>query len=273
MSDLRSAAADPAPAAADLFAGTAEYYARYRPAYPSALLDAILERATPARPRRLLDLGCGTGELLLPLSRYFDEAHGVDPSAEMVRCGREKAASYGATTVEWSVCRAEDFSAPSAHFNLVVIGAAFHWMDRHAVAARILDWLRPGGSVAVAGVNSVWNGTEEWQRRAVAVIKRWLGEERRAGSGTFRDRPERHEDVLRAAGLVSVTELTFPTTYTWSLDEFIGYLYSTSFASRAVLGDRQEHFEADLRNTLLSYDPSGRYTETLRFHCIVGGKP
>lgn len=273
MPDPRADAADPAPAAPDPFAGTAEYYARYRPAYPPALLDAVLQRAAPARPRRLLDLGCGTGELLLPLSRHVDEAYGVDPSAEMVRCGRAKAARDGATTVEWSVCRAEDFSAPSGHFNLVVVGAAFHWMDRQAVAARILDWLRPGGSVAVVGVNSIWNGTEEWQRRTVAVIKRWLGEQRRAGGGTFREPAERHEDVLRVAGFATVTELTFPTTYTWSLDEFIGYLYSTSFASRAVLGNRQAHFEADLRDTLLSCDPSGRYTETLRFHCVLGSKP
>ena len=35
--------------------------------------------------RRALEIGCGPGRLMLPLSRHFREIHGVDVSAEMVR--------------------------------------------------------------------------------------------------------------------------------------------------------------------------------------------
>ena len=43
----------------------------------------------PAR-RRALEIGCGPGRLMRPLSRYFDEVHGVDVSDEMIALAREK---------------------------------------------------------------------------------------------------------------------------------------------------------------------------------------
>jgi tRNA/tmRNA/rRNA uracil-C5-methylase (TrmA/RlmC/RlmD family) len=32
----------------------------------------------------LLDLGCGTGQLALPLAKYFEEVIGMDPEPEMI---------------------------------------------------------------------------------------------------------------------------------------------------------------------------------------------
>ncbi|WP_432832884.1 class I SAM-dependent methyltransferase [Dactylosporangium sp. CA-092794] len=260
-------------AAEELFAGTVEYYARHRPPYPPALFATLAAQAAPGRPLRLLDLGCGTGELVIPLSADMDESVAVDPSADMVRHGRAKARRAGRDTIEWQVTTAEAFTAPDEAFNLVTAGASFHWMDRRLVGARALRWLRPGGAIAIAGVNSTWNGTEEWQRVAVSVIQRWLGERRRAGTGTFDVGHGRHEDVLRAIGFVQVTDTTFPVSHTWTVEDFLGYLYSTSFASKSVLGDRIESFESDMQEALRNHDPSGIYTETLRFHCVIGHKP
>jgi SAM-dependent methyltransferase len=41
---------------------------------------------------RALEIGCGPGRLMLPLSRHFSEIHGVDVSAEMVRLARQNLA-------------------------------------------------------------------------------------------------------------------------------------------------------------------------------------
>lgn len=44
----------------------------------------------PARARRALEIGCGPGRLIKPMSRYFGEIHGVDVSDEMVRLAKDK---------------------------------------------------------------------------------------------------------------------------------------------------------------------------------------
>ena len=52
-----------------------------------------MKRLPPAanpRARRALEIGCGPGRLMRPMSRHFGEIHGVDVSDEMIRLAREK---------------------------------------------------------------------------------------------------------------------------------------------------------------------------------------
>ena len=44
-----------------------------------------ISTATPVGERRALEIGCGPGRLMLPLSAHFHEIHGVDVSERMVR--------------------------------------------------------------------------------------------------------------------------------------------------------------------------------------------
>ncbi len=68
----------------DLFAGTAPYYARYRPGYPGAVLGHLRAAFNLDGTGRLLDLGCGTGEVARPLHADFEEVVGLDVSPERV---------------------------------------------------------------------------------------------------------------------------------------------------------------------------------------------
>ena len=61
----------------------------------SALLDTV--QASGARPRRVLEIGCGTGRNLAELARRFPEAEltGVDASADMLERAAKKLAAVG----------------------------------------------------------------------------------------------------------------------------------------------------------------------------------
>jgi SAM-dependent methyltransferase len=52
-----------------------------------AAVEFELQRLPPAAPRtrRALEIGCGPGRLMKPLSRHFGEIHGVDVADEMIR--------------------------------------------------------------------------------------------------------------------------------------------------------------------------------------------
>jgi SAM-dependent methyltransferase len=64
--------------------------------------DYVIEKLEPELARlsinanrrawRALEIGCGPGRLMLPLSRHFGEIHGVDVSDEMVALARERLA-------------------------------------------------------------------------------------------------------------------------------------------------------------------------------------
>ncbi|MDT5054927.1 MAG: hypothetical protein QOF66_3293 [Mycobacterium sp.] len=67
-----------------LFTGTAWHYARYRPGYPSVFFTDLVERFHLDGTGRLLDLGCGTGQLTLRLAEHVAAATGIDPEPEML---------------------------------------------------------------------------------------------------------------------------------------------------------------------------------------------
>jgi len=58
-------------------------------------LEMEIERLPPASPRarRALEIGCGPGRLMLPLSRHFGEIHGVDISSQMIARARANLAA------------------------------------------------------------------------------------------------------------------------------------------------------------------------------------
>ena len=93
-------------------------------------------------------------------------------------------------------------------FKLVTIGTAFHWMDREKTLDELYRMVTPGGGIVIAWNTSIWTETEDgWQPVVRQVIKNFLGEERRAGSGTFNVAPIRHE--------VFVADSSFVNMETW----------------------------------------------------------
>lgn len=59
-----------------------------------AKIAAELSRLPAADPstRKALEIGCGPARLMIPMSRYFGEIHGVDISDEMIRRAQERLA-------------------------------------------------------------------------------------------------------------------------------------------------------------------------------------
>ncbi len=54
----------------------------------------------------------------------------------------------------------------------------------------------------------------------------------------------------------------------WDVDSIIGYLFSTSFASPIHFGDRIQDFRKDIKETLLSLNPTGVFYENSNFSLI-----
>jgi SAM-dependent methyltransferase len=123
-------------------------------------------------PGWLIDLGCGTGRLLVPFSRRGFRVLGVDLSEEMLRVAGEKAAAAGVTAhrlkanvVELGGLRDGAFDCAACLFSTLgmVTGAA----ERRRAIGHVYRLLRPGGRF-VLHVHNRWFNF--WDPRG----RRWL---------------------------------------------------------------------------------------------------
>jgi SAM-dependent methyltransferase len=252
----------------DLFQGTAEYYDRFRPPYPAVLLDELRDRVRLGPRSRLLDLACGTGQIAFALAQDVAEVWAVDQEPESVEFGQGKAQRLGLSGIRWMAAAAEDV-ALEGPFDLVAIGNAFHRLDRDTVARRLVPHLTDCGCVALLWSGTPWLGDRPWQGVLHETLERWrdaVDARDRVPEGweaaMVRDPNER---VLRRAGLSYEGLFGFSVAECWSVESLIGFVYSTSFLNRTVLGQRTDAFEADLRDKLLAARPDGVFEQDLTF--------
>ncbi|HEY9872323.1 MAG TPA: methyltransferase domain-containing protein [Candidatus Obscuribacterales bacterium] len=113
-----------------------------------SLIDAI-----GGKPRRILDLGCGTGSTTLMLKQAFPEAEviGLDLSPYMLFMADYKAKKAG-LNIGWRHANAEQTNFPDTSFDLVTASLLFHETPP-AVAQSILResfrLLKAGGEVVI----------------------------------------------------------------------------------------------------------------------------
>lgn len=104
----------------------------------------LIQILNPAKNERILDLGCGTGQLASEIRKMAGEVVGMDYSADMIRKARENFPH-----IEFRVKDAADFSFPEP-FDAIFSNAALHWVKDYNGAARSMyDNLKPGGRLVL----------------------------------------------------------------------------------------------------------------------------
>jgi len=104
----------------------------------------VVELLNPQAGERILDLGCGTGDLSAEISSSGAHVMGMDFSAKMIEQAKKKYPE-----INFVVGNAEEFTFQET-FNAVFSNAALHWMTRPAmVISCVNDVLAEGGRFVV----------------------------------------------------------------------------------------------------------------------------
>jgi trans-aconitate 2-methyltransferase len=148
--------------------------------------------------RRVVDLGCGPGELTAALAARWREAKvvGLDSSPEMIA----KAARHASDTLSFGLVAAEDFSAEGT--DVLVSNALLQWVPGHLELLR--RWaaeLNSGGWLAFA-VPANFSSPSHQLMREAAATSRWrgqLGEVLRHADAVAS--PEDYLELLASAGM------------------------------------------------------------------------
>ncbi|SFC62081.1 class I SAM-dependent methyltransferase [Streptomyces aidingensis] len=256
-----------------LFRGTVGYYRQYRPGIPEAVA-AILDQAVGRHtPRRLLDIGTGTGLVVEALLDRFTDIIAIDNDGEMLAAAEQALmpALPEGSRLTLIQSTAEQFSPPPGWTaGLVTICRAFHWLDQKAVLARLDNQVAPGGAVAIFGDSSFWAADSPWKQAVRATIHEFLGEERRAGQGTFQHHNRPYSDILAESPFPEVEEVSVPVVRTWTTESVLGYLYSTSFAAPHLFGDRRPAFEQAVKEALAPFSDDDSFREDNSFLIRIG---
>ncbi|MCW3463703.1 methyltransferase domain-containing protein [Chitinophaga nivalis] len=106
--------------------------------------NSLIDWLQPKAGEKILDLGCGTGELTAQLAAAGATVTGIDASEEMITSARSH---YPELTFQ--VADATDFSLP-VQFDAVFSNATLHWINEKEKVIRCMyDHLKQGGRLAL----------------------------------------------------------------------------------------------------------------------------
>ncbi|MDH3639424.1 MAG: methyltransferase domain-containing protein, partial [Gammaproteobacteria bacterium] len=117
------------------------------------IADEIMERLEFIKfaPRRVLDVGCGTGYLVRQLERRYRRAviFGLDLSAMMLAQARDQQRWFHRRQ-RWLNADAERLPLADASLDMLVSTATLQWCDLYPALAEFGRVLRPGGLLMFA---------------------------------------------------------------------------------------------------------------------------
>jgi SAM-dependent methyltransferase len=156
----------------DSFNEVAALYDAARPLYPHAVLDDLATLTGILPGDRVLEIGCGTGQITVPLAERGMRITALEPGADLAAIARTKLAAYrDALVIER---RFEDYDLPPQPFDLVVSATAFHWVDPSIRVIKAARALKPGGYLAI--IHTHWGvGThrDAFGARSQPCYERW----------------------------------------------------------------------------------------------------
>jgi SAM-dependent methyltransferase len=233
---------------------------RYRPPFPPEVFT-VLSTLIVDRPRRVLDLGSGTGFVARELLRFVDAIDAVDISEGMIAVGQQLPGGDD-SRLRWILGRAED--APlDPPYALITAGDSLHWMDWPVLLPRLREVLTENGYLAVFECGQE---PPPWQAELVPIIQRY---------STIRDyRPFNLTTELVRPGLFTIhgTHTTMPIPFTQSIEDYIASFHGrSSFSRDRMLPADAAAFDAAVYDLVTAYSPE---TVTLSLvSTITWGKP
>jgi SAM-dependent methyltransferase len=249
----------------------AAYYHRYRHGYPSAVIDALVGAFKVTGQDLIVDLGCGTGQLTLPMARQARAVVGVDVEPNMLELARDATRDADVRNVTWMLGGDTDIPAlrrllGDRSVGVVTIAQALHWMNHQDLFKAIVPLLRPGGGIAVVTNGTpLWLQETDWSRGLRDVLERWLGTTLTCACGTDERSQRRYSEDLAAAGFdVFTTSVDYVATL--DLDQLVGGVYS-AMGSRIPAASQRPAFAEQIRAAVAPHD---RFSERVRVVILAG---
>jgi SAM-dependent methyltransferase len=203
---------DPPPDPTGRFSNRVTDYVRFRPSYPSALVDLLVEELGIGPGKTVADVGSGTGILTTLLLDTQSRVIGVEPNPAMRAAAEGKLSDRPGFVSAEGLAEATGLEDDSV--DAVTAAQAFHWFRVDETAKEFRRILRPEGRAAL-----IWNSRppvgspflvayetflEDWGTDYTTVREKHVVDDalpRFFGGGPMTSRQFANEQVLDYRGL------------------------------------------------------------------------
>lgn len=207
------------------FSSRVENYIRFRPGYPTGVLDVLRKECALSAASVVADIGSGTGIFSETLLQNGNPVYAVEPNDEMRHAAERLLASYSQFTSLKGT--AETTTLVDGGVDVITAAQAFHWFDRARARTEFERVLKPGGWVAL-----IWN---DRQLDSTPFLRDYEALLQRFGTDYL---AVRHKDLdlaqVRAfIGSEAVNQTIVESGQSFDHDGVEGRLMSSSYAPEA----------------------------------------
>ncbi len=142
--------------------------ARSRDLYAHTKYRILLEwLGAEPKPLRILNAGCGSGDLSFLLAEAGHDVMGVDPSREYIELARQTAGALAIPRCTFKVCSIEDLQVSQPYDCVIATDVIEHIRDDVKAVEKLIACARPGGLLMLTVPAGQWlfgfqAGREGW---------------------------------------------------------------------------------------------------------------
>jgi SAM-dependent methyltransferase len=238
------------------FDTVADAYDLYRPAPPAEVVDAMIELANLEPGGAVLEIGCGSGQLSVPLAKHGVDLTAIELGPHLAALAHRNLEAFPNARVD---CESfEDWPLAEHRFDAVVCANAFHWLDPAVRVSKSAEALRPGGSLAILHVHHVRGGTPGFFEATQPSYLKWgLSDDPFFEPTAPPDVPTMYPELERAQGWSSVARQRFEIPMLHSTGSYVGWLRTDSLvnsldapARRGFLDDIERLIASNYQGTV-----------------------
>jgi SAM-dependent methyltransferase len=220
------------------FDAAASDYARYRSGYPDEVVDDVVTSSRLHAGSRVLEIGCGTGQLSVPLAQQVGELVAVELGPNLAAAAGRNLAVFPGARVE--VSGFEEWLLPTERFDAVVSASAFHWIDPSVRLSKSARALKPGGVLTIVHAHHVAGGTPGFFGDTQPFYRRWgLSDDPFFEPPAPEDAPVMYPELEERPEFGWVQRHRFEIPRRHTTDSYVGWLKTDSLVLSLDLQSRQ----------------------------------
>ena len=216
----------------DHFSSVHQEYKLYRPEYSFAMLQ---ELSFFCKTKQLaLDVGCGSGQATLGLSKIFTKVYGIDFSKDQIADAPQR------ENILYQVGKAEELRSEENSVDLVLAAQSFHWFDKEKFFQSVRRVLKPEGVLCLLGYGKSFVNREVHQiyrKFYVDIVGPYWPKERKMVESGY------DSIVLPEYFQTIAFDKKFEIQLYWTVKQFLGYLSSFSATKRYIEQEQKNPIE------------------------------